>query len=227
VNALGAVNRVLRAGGILRGDTDAITTFSDLQHGATIQMALLAIQDELTELVSDTLIPYEKKTTGSIVTVAGTRSYALASDFVRFFGTAKLYNSTDNRELFEFSGGEDKLSLMVHDYKTVQGDPSAWYFEAGTTKQISLYQVPNAIKTYAYDYEYDVSVTNSTDTLPFTNEIEAQTFCRLASRRFKYLYEGMDVAGLDTDTERMKAKATLANLLTGKNAPKSYAPVYR
>jgi hypothetical protein len=33
----------------------------------------------------------------------------------------------------------------------------------------------------------DVSVTNSTDTLPFHNEQEAQAFCRLASRRFKFL----------------------------------------
>src|SRR5689334_25409676 len=61
----------MRIEGILRGDTDAPTTFSDLQHGATINLAQISIQDELNELTSDTLLPYEKKTTGSIVTVRG------------------------------------------------------------------------------------------------------------------------------------------------------------
>ena len=44
MNFLGAVTRVMRINGILRGDTDAPTTFSDLQHGATIQLAQIAIQ---------------------------------------------------------------------------------------------------------------------------------------------------------------------------------------
>ncbi len=58
-------------------------------------------------------------------------------------------------------------------------------------------------------------------------EIEAQAFCRIASRRFKMLYEGMDPALVANDPERMMAKATLANLIVGKNPPKSYAPTYR
>ncbi len=101
MNALGAVNRILRANGILRGDTDAITTFSDLQHGATVQLALLSVQDELIDLVADTLIPYEKKTTGTVSAVASTRTYSLAADFIRFYGRASLYNSSDNIRIFE------------------------------------------------------------------------------------------------------------------------------
>src|SRR5258708_38907795 len=99
----------MRIEGILRGDTDAVTTFSDLQHGATINLAQIAIPDELNELTSDILLPYEKKTTGSVVTVAATRSYALAADFVRFYGRAMLYDSVNNFEMFEFPGGEDNL----------------------------------------------------------------------------------------------------------------------
>ena len=227
MNFLSAVTRVMTANGILRGDTDAPISFSDLQHGATINIARVAIQDELGELLSDLLIPYEKKTTGSITTVAATRSYALATDFVRFFGTPMLYESTSNLELFEYKGGEDALKLAVNNYKTAPGEPFTWYFEAGQTKQISFYAVPTEAKTYTYDYQADVSVTDATDTLPFASEQEAQAFCRLASRRFKLLFEGSDTAALIQDPEHLKAKSTLLAMLSGRNPANSYAPRYQ
>lgn len=227
MNFLGAVTRVMRINGILRGDTDAPTTFSDLQHGATIQLAQIAIQDELNELVADTVIPYEHKGTGSIVTAAGTRSYALATDFVRFYGRPSLYDSSSNYRIYEYPGGETALMQSDYNYKTTQTLPVNFYFDLTTTKKVAFYPVPNEIRTYTYDYEYDVSVTNSTDTIPFHTESEAQAFCRLASRRFKMLYEEMDPAMIANDPERMAAKATLANLIIGKNPAKSYAPVYR
>lgn len=227
MNFLGGVTRIMRIEGILRGDTDAPSTFTDLQHGATINLAQIAIQDELNELTSDTLIPYEKKTPGSIATVAGTRSYALATDFIRFFGKAMLYDSVSNFEMFEYPGGEDSLKLAIFNYKTQQSTPFYFYFEATTTKKISFYPVPQAVVTYTYDYEADVSVTNATDILPFHNEQEAQAFCRLAARRFKYLYQGLNIADIDNDSEHMKAKAVLADMIIGKNSPKHYAPIYR
>ena len=49
---LEAVTRIMRSEGIIRGDKDAPVSFSDLQHGATIQLAQMAIQDELNELLS-------------------------------------------------------------------------------------------------------------------------------------------------------------------------------
>jgi hypothetical protein len=222
-----AIARIMRIEGIIRGDTDAPTSLSDLQHGATINLAAIAVQDELIEIASDAMLPYEKTTTGSIATVSGTRSYSLAADFVRFVGTAMLYCADDNFEMFEFPGGEEKLKLQVPNYRTVQADPFAFYFEHGTTKKISFYQVPQSVKTYVYDYEKDISVTAAADTLPFQNEIEAQAFCRVAARRFKYIYQGLDIKDLDSDTERQKAKTVLFDLIVGKNAPRHYAPVYR
>lgn len=222
-----AIARIMRAEGLIRGDTDAPTSLSDLQHGATINLAVIAVQDELNEIASDSMLPYEKDTTGSITTVAGTRSYALASNFIRFVGKAMLYCSADNFEMFEFPGGEERLKTQVPNYKTLQSNPFAFYFEHGTTKKISFYPVPQEAKTYIYDYEKDISVTAATDTMPFHNEIEAQAFCRLAARRFKYLYQGLDVKDLDSDTERAKAKTALFDLVIGKNPPRHYAPVYR
>lgn len=225
MNFLAGCVRVMRSEGILRGDTDAPTTFSDLQHGATIQIAQIAIQDELSDLASDIELPYEKTITGSILTVAGTRAYALASGFVRFIGKPMLYCSADNVELFESS--EELIKLSDYAYRTTQSNPWAWYFEGGTTKRISFYPVPQAVKTYSYDYEADVSVTGATDTLPFHNEIEAQAFCRLVARRFKFLYQEIDLKGLQQDAEHVAAKATLIDLVRGKNPARSYAPIYR
>lgn len=227
MNFLSAVTRVMRINGVIRGDTDAPTTFSDLQHGATIQIAQIAIQDELNELVADTVIPYEHKGTGSITTAAGTRSYSLASDFVRFYGKPSLYDSTSNNRIYEIAGGEAVLMNADFQYKTTQTNPIGFYFDQTTTKKIALYPVPSEVKTYTYDYEYDVSVTNSTDTIPFHSEAEAQAFCRMAARRFKYLFEQADMNGLSQDAERTSAKATLINLIKGTAAPKQYAAVYR
>jgi hypothetical protein len=225
MNYLGAVTRIMRAETIIRGDTDAPTSFSDLQHGATIQLAQIAVQDELNELTSDNLLPYEKTNTGSITTAAGTRSYSLASDFVRFYGTPMLLTGTT--QLFELRGGEDKAKLVYPGYKTDPGTPYWWYQDFTTTKKIAFYPVPTSAVTYTYDYERDVSLTSETDPLPFHNEQEAQAFCRLAARRFKFLYQEKDTANLMGDPEWQKARAALAAMIVGKAPPKSYAAVYR
>lgn len=225
MNFLNAVTRIMRAETILRGDTDAPTTFSDLQHGATMALAQIAIQDELNELTSDSLIPYEKSTTGSITTANATRSYSLASDFVRFYGVPMLLRGTI--QLFEYNGGEEKLRLVFPGYKTDAGTPSWFYFDYTTTKKIAFYPIPVGADSYTYDYEKDVSVTNATDTLPFHNEQEAQAFCRLAARRFKYLYQNLEIAGLVADPEHQKGRAALVSMIIGKNPAGSYAASYR
>jgi hypothetical protein len=217
----------MRANGLIRGDTDAPTSLSDLQHGATIQLAAIGVQDELNELTADNLIAYEHNQTGSISTVAGTRSYSLPSGFIRFFGTPSLYDASSNVMLYEFSGGEQSLQQQFTDYKTAQARPQSWYFDLTTTKKIAFWPVPQSVITYTFDFEQDVSVTAASDTLPFHNEQEAQAFCRLASRRFKMLYEGMDVTLIQVDPERNAAKATLFQIMRGKNPVPQYAPVYR
>lgn len=222
-----AIGRLMENQTIIRGDTDLPTTLTDLQHGATIRLARNAIQDELNELISDSLLPYEHAGTGSVVTVIGTRSYALPSDFVRMFGKAYLVDATNNNWIPEYPGGEAKLQIVYNNYKTAQSDPQYWYFDLTTTKKIAFWPIPQSAKTYTFDYEKDVSVTAASDTLPFHNESEAQAFCRLAGRRFKFMYEGMEVALLAQDPEHQKAKSTLFNLIKGVNPPGRYAPVYR
>jgi hypothetical protein len=105
-----------------------------------------------------------------------------------------------------------------------------WYLEQGTSKQIALYQVPdanNAGQVWSYDYEKDVSVTNSTDTLPFQTESEAQAFCDAAGRRFKYLFEDSSEAKIANDLVYMSSRARLFNLMRGKTPTAKYTATYR
>jgi hypothetical protein len=230
VNFIGGVNRILRSNGIIKGDDDVLTTFSDLQHNATSQLAQIAIQSELNDLISDNLIPYERAQ-GSITTVTGTRAYALAADFVRLYGDPPfLYNAVQNRAVYEFAGGENALRNQIWQYRTQSGSVINWYLEQGTSKQIALYQVPdanNAGQIWAYDYEKDVSVTNSTDTLPFQTESEAQAFCDAAGRRFKYLFEDSSEAKIANDLVYMSSRSRLFNLMRGKTPTASYRPTIR
>src|SRR3990167_2204083 len=223
MNFLGGVNRVFRSNGIIKGDDDDVTTFSDVQHNATLNLAQIAIQDELNDLTADNILPYEV-TNGTINASSGTRAYALASDFVRLYGHARFYNSTANRFLYEYPGGRNVLETHVPTYKTDQGDPNWWYFEPTTTKQVAFYQVPDGSYTYTYDYEKSTSVSASTDTLPFHNEPEAQAFCQAAGRRFKALYEEKPdaVAYILKDPSYITARSRLMNLLKGKNSYSIY-----
>lgn len=225
---LDAVNRIFRTNGIIRGDDDSITTFADTAHNASIQLAMIAVQDELNDLVSDSVIAYELAS-GSISTTASTRTYALASDFVRFFGKPRLYRAVANRYLFEYPGGRDTLALSISTYKTDTGEPNWWYIEPASTKQIGLYHVPDAAYTYTYDYEKDVSVTNANDTLPFHNEMEAQAFTQAAGRRFKALFEERPdaVSFILKDPTYITAKSRLMSLMKGRNPSSRYGSLIR
>lgn len=227
---LDGVNRLLRIATIIRGDDDAITTFSDTQHSADIQLAQIAIQSEITEVVSDQLLPYEK-TSGTITLTTSTRTYALASDFIRFYGAyPSFYDSTDKRRIYAYKGGDDRLRDIDYDYKTTTGTPSYWYWENTTTKQVAFYNVPDSNynnRSLTYDYEKSVMVSNATDTLPFHNNEEYYAFIDMAHRRFEFIRNKQPQGDLLRDATYTNAKARLANLLRPTNPKQSYGKVYR
>lgn len=224
--------RIMRSNAIIRGDTDAPTTFNDVQHNATINIGIIAVQNELVELIADRLIPKERRTSGSITLATNTRVYDLASGFIRFFGTPHLFNSGANRQLYEYPGGIEKLQTDVFNYATQYGAPHWWYSEAGNAsyKQIGLFPVPSSAENgqgWAYDYETSTIVSASSDTLPFYNDEENYTFTDMASRRFRYMYEDTkneaDISAiLMKDQSYRSAKARLMNLARVTNPQDSY-----
>jgi hypothetical protein len=230
---LEAVTRVLRTNAILRGDTDAPTSFSDTNHNASMQLAIVAIQDEMAALTADKLIPSEK-TSNTITLVDGTRTYALQSDFVNFYGHPHFYDSSSNRLIPEWPGGQESLQLSDFSYLTRTGTPSWWYWEPTTSKKVGFYNVPDSSfdsRSLTYHYEKELILDDASDTMPFHNTTEANTFCQMAGRRFKFMFEDVDNKAdimqiLENDVSYKNAKGTLIRLIQGTNPPGYYAPRY-
>jgi hypothetical protein len=231
---LEAITRILRSNAILRGDTDAPTSFSDTNHNASMQIAIVAVQDEIAALTADKLLPYEK-TSATITLANGTRTYALESDFVNFYGHPHFYDTTEERIILEWPGGQESLQLVHWKYQTETGTPNWWYWEPTTSKKVGFFQVPNSTydgRSLTYHYEKEIVLDDAADTMPFHNTTEANTFCQLAGRRFKFMFEDVDNKAdiqqiLDNDVSYRTARATLIRLIRGTNAPGYWAHSYR
>jgi hypothetical protein len=227
------VNRILRMNGQIRGDTDAITTFSETQHNAATQIAIVCSQDELTDLISDRLIPYER-TSSTVTFVTNTMSYTLASNFVRFYGKPHFYNATQQRQIYEYPGGLETLQIQIFNHSTQYGQPNWFFSDPTTTKKVGFFQVPSSAENaqvWTYEYEKSVMISVATDTVPLHNDEEANAFAQMAGRRFKFMFE--DVSGkmdieqvLDKDVTYRRAKARLAALIVGMNPGKKYIHGY-
>jgi len=224
---LDAVNRVLRTNTLIRGDDDNVTTFSDVQHNASLNLAMIAIQDELTEISSERLIDLELLE-GSITTSSGVRAYALPTNFIRFSEDAFFYRASSNRLVPEYPGGRAKLRREIYDYKTQMGEPNWWYCEPSTQKTVGFFQVPNQAITYTYDYQRSLYVSVAADEMPFHNQEEADSFCQMASRRFKYMFERAEnvQVRVENDAIYKSAKTRLYNLFRPTRAPRAYGRMY-
>src|SRR5262245_61610773 len=98
-----AVNRLLRKQGVIRGDTDPITSFTNLQHGTTTNSAMISIQDALNDLVMADTLPPTRIATGTITLQNTVRTYALASTFQRFWDdVAFFFDSVANINIYEY-----------------------------------------------------------------------------------------------------------------------------
>ena len=232
---LEAVNRILRLEGVIQGDDDDLTSFSDTQHAATSSLAQIAVQAQIADLMSDAIIPYERKS-ATITTSASTRTYSLASDFQnieeRFMDEEDGSGNVQGTRLIHYLGGEAQLRRNDMKYRETSGTPINFYFPGGTSKTVAMYPVPTAAIVYRYYYEADVSVSVTTDTIPFVTTTEAETFVRMAARHFKYLKaspqvrEGLFPQGVEKDQVILAAKASLIGLLNPLPRHRRYGKRY-
>jgi len=231
---LDTVNRVLRTTAVIGADDDDLTSFDGTQHVATLQIAKIAVQSTLTELVSDRILPYEESD-GTITAVDGTRVYALPADFVRFKGEKPFLlkldsnSNSENTTINMYPGGEERLRRDILDYREQPGDSKWFYLIQSATKQIGFYQVPDSSidnVTYRFPYEKSVYVTVAADTMPFTTQQESDSFADMAARRFQFLFTSQPIEGLEFDTVYNAGKVNLINLLRRTNPVSSYGYNY-
>jgi len=156
------------------------------------------------------------------------RVYDMPSDFIRFAWDAFFYKSSSNRIITEYPGGQRRLRKEIYNYKSQNGEPNWWYWEPSSKKKVAFYQVPNGNYTYTYDYQRSVYVTIATDEMPFHNQEEADAFCHMAERRFKYLFERAEnmQLSLDRDMIYRDSKSRLYGLLRPVNPRRTYGRAY-
>jgi hypothetical protein len=224
------VNRILRINGMIRGDTDALVTFSDTSHNSSSQIAQIAVQQEITELASRGKFPSQHKITSTLTMVSGQRSYALPADFIQLWGdVAFFYDSVAQFTILMFPGGENKLRTDILTYRTDPGYPLWFYFELATTQQVSFYPVPDAQRnglSLAFDYSASVNVLNSTDLIPLATTDQQYAFTDMAARRFKFLFEGKVDVPIGTDEVYREARSRLFALLGWKQPSTRYGKIY-
>lgn len=224
------VNRMLRENGLIRGDTDVLTSFSDTNHNSTSQIAQIAVQNEIAELSARGLLPYQHTIQASLTLATGTRSYSLPAAFIQLWGDPPFFlDSTQNYRVFEYPGGENQLRNDAITYRTMAGAPNYWYQELGQTQKVSFFPVPDASvngRSLVYDYEASVNVALSSDTIPLPTIDQQYAFGTMACRRFKLLFEGKIDTPVDADPIYRGARATLFSLIKGKQPAQRYGSVY-
>ena len=230
---LDSVNRILRITGVIRGDTDPVVTFSDLQHGATLNLAIIAVQDTMTDLASFYDFPVER-TSSSLTLIQGQATYSLPADFVNFWQDNQFfYDAVGSNHIFEYIGGEKRLAQNIFTYQSDLGTPNWWYYVEGATKKVGFYQIPNAEynnRVLTFNYEKDIIPVISTDTMPFQRDIENNTFCQLAAVRFQSLFNSnpkQPSAPVEQNPQYINSRATLLKLINPKQPNKIYGPIYQ
>jgi hypothetical protein len=228
-----AVNRMLRVSGYIRGDTDALTNFAGLQHNATVQQAVIAVQNSLNDIAGGEDLAVER-VTATLTLSATVRTYALPDDFAQMWQDAPFfYDATANIEIFEYRGGERQLQIDYMDYRdsTKQaGYPNWWYLVDAATKTVGFFQIPTANedqRVLTYDYEKDVMVSAYNDTLPFQRDAEAMAFVEMAQVYFEAIKAGQAATDVRRLPTYVSAMAKCLRLMREKKPAQRYGYAYR
>lgn len=217
---LEAINRILRVTTVMQHDDPDITSFTQNQHAATISLARQAVQHVTNELTADRFL-YPESARTEITLVSGTRTYSLASDFVRFEDKAPWFqrltgaSGTDAQSQFlrEYPGGEEVLKKHVPAYTSQTGTPQWYYFT--DDQEVGIYPVPSTDdngKLYRYDYQKDVMPESESDSLPVQSTSMGYAFVDMAARVFTFLFTTQPLEGLMNDSIYKTSKASLMAL---------------
>jgi hypothetical protein len=193
------------------------------------------VQHVTNELISDRFL-FPEEAQSEITMVTGTRTYALASDFVRFKDKAPWFHrltaasgtDADSQFLSEYPGGDAALKKQVPAYTSQSGTPQWFYFT--DDQQVGIYPVPGSGdngKLYRYDYQKDVMPENESDSLPVQSDAMGYAFVDMAARVFTFLFTTQPVDGLYQDSIYKASKGALMALNTKSPPSGKYGYSYR
>lgn len=232
---LEAINRILRVTTVMQWDDDNITSFTQNQHAATISLARQAVQHVVNDLTTDRFL-FPEDAQDHLTMVTGTRTYSLASDFVRLQGKEPWFHrlegaigtQADGRFLAKYPGGEDALKKEVPQYTHQQGTPQWYYFT--DDQEIGIYPIPESADNgavYRYDYQKDTMPESESDSLPVYNDAQGYAFVDAAARVFTFLWTTQPVDGLKDDSIYKGAKGMVMALARKRASNNRYGYSYR
>lgn len=168
---LDAVNEILTRTGIIHGDSGLLTSLTSTARQRSIDIAIQVVNEGIDELYSACGVPMPDEQAESTITlVAGTRSYALASDLVQM--RFPLIDKTNTQYIFEYPGGYN--AILVQDPE--QDDEGLPQYAAVSPVNSELYldrapAAEDAGKIYTYQYDKDVELTTVGNTVPFSDAV--------------------------------------------------------
>lgn len=173
---LNAVNEVFKRVGMIIGDSQDLTSFTDQARQRSINVAIQVINEGVDELysVSSVTMPAGQKQ-GTFTLATGTRGYALATDFTQFApypGQVLAIDKTNTQFIYEYPGGYNALLLLDPE----QDDTGLPTYAAinPTDGTLQVDRAPTSTdngKVYTYQYLKDLVMSATTDTVPFGNAV--------------------------------------------------------
>lgn len=168
---LDGVNEILKRAGMIAGDAGELATLTDSPRQVAIDQAVQVINEGIDELYST--VPSAKpdqQSEATIVLVAGTRSYALATDLTSLHWP--LIDKTNLQYIHEYPGGYDAI-LALDPGQTWTGLPYAGVIRP-TDSKLYLDRIPTSIeagKVYTYQYDKNLGISAAADSVPFGDDV--------------------------------------------------------
>ena len=166
---LESVNAVLQRVGQIHGDTAVLTSLTSTSFQRSIDIAVQVINEGIDELYSVTSRPLPKEQAESTITlVDGDRDYALATDLVQL--RYPLRDKTNNQYLHEM----DYNSMLDLDIEQDDTGLPHWAAISPITGELHLDRAPTSIeagRVYTYQYDKELELVVTTDTVPFGNAV--------------------------------------------------------
>ena len=173
ITLLQAVNKVLKRAQIITSDLASLT---EPAIQSDVDVAVQAWNETIDELNRAGAYPTSLGE-GSFTLVAGTRTYAFASDFSALaddhFGQPVLMNKINGQVIRFYPGGWDGMRRDQLKPADFTGRPNYWVIDP-TTGQIYFDQIPTAAEAgdiYYYIYKKRTNISSASDTFPILDEM--------------------------------------------------------
>lgn len=173
---LDMINRTLKRGKIIQGDTGALTSLTSSQHQHEIDVTVQIWNEVIHELFSRGAIQNEVKE-GTVTLATDTREYSLPTDFEAMSGETAMdrvmVNASKNNLLHEYPGGYPRMYVAQPDPSDFTGQPSHYAINP-TNNKFRMDRTPTSTENgdaYTFLYDKRIEVADAGDSLPFSDTV--------------------------------------------------------